>query len=94
MRMSFQTTCILSREGPSDEVLNGIEDILKAITISAKATPITIPRFLERAKKLVANPNLSRGREPMIALLFAGLKSPIPIPRTNWVRSSSKRRRD
>jgi hypothetical protein len=51
------------------------------MTISAKAIPITIPRFLDRAKKLEARPILSLGKEPMIALLLAGLKNPIPMPR-------------
>jgi hypothetical protein len=73
---------MLSREGVPVSVSNGIVASLKAMTISAKATPITNPRFLERAEKLEASPTFSRGREPMIALLLAGLKSPIPMPKT------------
>ena len=54
--------------------------VLKAMTISAKAIPMTIPRFLERARKLEASPIFSLGSEPMMALLLAGLKIEIPNP--------------
>ena len=60
----------------------GAEDALKVTTMSANATPTTIPRFLERANKLEASPILSWGKDPMIALLLAGLNNPIPMPRT------------
>jgi len=60
------------------------------MTISAKATPITIPKFLERAKKLEARPTFSRGKEPMMALLLAGLKRLIPMPRTICLQRMSK----
>jgi hypothetical protein len=50
--------------------------------ISAKAIPMAIPRFLERDNKPEAKPTLSRDREFMIALLFAGLKSAMPMPMT------------
>jgi glucose/arabinose dehydrogenase len=60
------------------------------MTISAKATPITIPKFLERAKKLEARPTLSRGKEPMMALLLAGLKRLIPMPSTTCLHRMSK----
>jgi hypothetical protein len=63
---------------------------LNAITISAKATPMTNPRFLARANKLEARPRFSRGKEPMMALLFAGLKSPIPMPRRICLHKISK----
>jgi hypothetical protein len=63
---------------------------LNAITISAKATPITNPRFLARANKLEAKPTFSRGKEPMMALLLAGLKSPIPMPRRICLHKISK----
>jgi len=43
--------------------------------------PITIPRFLERARKLEANPIFSFGSDPMMALLLAGAKRAIPNPR-------------
>ena len=66
----------------ADALSNGMTGYLKAMTISANATPITIPKFLERAKKLDARPTFSRGKEPMIALLLAGLKRLIPMPRT------------
>jgi hypothetical protein len=79
-----------SREGiplpASDRFLGN----LNAMTISAKATPITSPRFLARANKLEAKPTFSRGKEPMMALLFAGLKSPIPIPRRICLHKISK----
>jgi hypothetical protein len=60
------------------------------MTISAKATPITIPKFLERAKKLEARPTFSRGKEPMMALLLAGLKKLIPMPSTICLHKMSK----
>jgi hypothetical protein len=72
---------MLSKERPVFACPDGTEGRPKAMTISAKAIPITIPKFLERAKKLEARPTLSRGKEPMIALLLAGLKRLIPIPR-------------
>jgi hypothetical protein len=81
---------MLPREGPAFTFSTGMAGSLKAITISAKATPITIPRFLARAKKLEASPTLSRGKEPMMALLLAGLKKLIPMPRTTCLQRMSK----
>ena len=71
---------MLSREGPPLIAETGM-DFLKAMIISAKATPITIPRFLDRARKLEARLIRSLERDPMIALLLAGLKNPIPMPK-------------
>jgi hypothetical protein len=79
-----------SREGPVPAFSNGTTGGLKATTISAKATPITIPKFLERAKKLEATPTFSRGKDPMMALLLAGLKKLIPIPRTTCLQRMSR----
>src|SRR4030043_1343538 len=81
---------MLSREGPPFALSNGVAGRLKAMTISAKATPITIPKFLERAKKLEARPTFSRDKEPMMALLLAGLKRLIPMPRTTCLHRMSK----
>jgi hypothetical protein len=81
---------MLSREGPPLALSNGVAGRLKAMTISAKATPITIPKFLERAKKLEARPTFSRDKEPMMALLLAGLKRLIPMPRTTCLHRMSK----
>jgi hypothetical protein len=80
---------MLSRERPAFALSNGMTGSLKAITISAKATPITNPKFLERAKKLEATPTFSQGKEPMIALLLAGLKRLIPMPRTTCLQRMS-----
>jgi hypothetical protein len=81
---------MLSRERPAFSCPNGTAGSLKAMTISAKAIPITIPKFLERAKKLEAKPTLSRGKEPMIALLLAGLKRLIPMPRAICLHKMSR----
>jgi hypothetical protein len=80
---------MLSREGIPLPVSNWFSGNLKAITISAKTTPITTPRFLARAKKLEAKPTFSLGSEPMMALLLAGLKSPIPMPITTCLHKIS-----
>ena len=71
---------MLSREGSLPASKEGTEVVLKAMTISAKAMPMTIPRFLERARKLEASPIFSFGSEPMMALLLAGSKRAIPNP--------------
>src|SRR4030042_3636209 len=81
---------MLSRERPAFSCPNGTTGSLKAMTISAKAIPITIPKFLERAKKLEARPTFSRGKEPMMALLLAGLKRLIPMPRTICLHKMSR----
>src|SRR4030042_4733097 len=79
-----------SRERHAFSCPNGATGGPKAMTISAKAIPITIPKFLERAKKLEARPNFSRGKEPMMALLLAGLKRLIPMPRTTCLHKMSR----
>ena len=77
-RADLQTSCRLSREGLP---LTGPgEVVLKSTTISAKAMPTAIPRFLASARKLEARPTFSLGSEPMMALLLAGAKRAIPIP--------------
>src|SRR4030042_448949 len=81
---------MLSREGPPFALSNGVTGRLKAMTISAKATPMTIPKFLARAKKLEARPTFSRDKEPMMALLLAGLKRLMPMPRTICLHRMSK----
>src|SRR3989304_9321356 len=81
---------MLPREGLPFALSSGEIGKLKVMTISAKATPITNPKFLERAKKLEARPTFSRGKEPMMALLLAGLKKLIPMPRTTCLQRMSK----
>ena len=88
-RTSLQTSWIASREGLPLPAFDVVVVSLKAMIISANATPITKPRFLARAKKLEARPIFSLGKEPMIALLFAGLKSPIPMPKTICLHTMS-----
>src|SRR4030042_5778973 len=81
---------MLAREGLALALSNGEAGKLKVMTISAKATPITNPIFLERARKLEARFTFSRGKEPMMALLLAGLKRLIPMPRTTCLQRISK----
>src|SRR4030042_1584370 len=81
---------MLSREGPPFALSNGVTGRLKAMTISAKAMPMTMPKFLDRAKKLEAKPTFSRDKEPMMALLLAGLKRLMPMPRKICLHRMSK----
>jgi hypothetical protein len=90
MSKNFHTSRIPSSEGIPFPTSDRFLGSLNVITISAKATPITIPKFLERAKKLDARPTFSRGNEPMMALLLAGLKKLIPMPRTICLQRMSK----
>src|SRR5512139_2717096 len=81
---------MLARDGLAFVLPSGEIGRPSVMTISAKATPITKPRFLERARKLEARPTFSRGSEPMMALLLAGLKRLIPRPRTTCLQRISK----